>query len=489
MNFDFLKDLRGLGYIYENCTNAEKLANTMPVQSVFTSRKSAELLAKFIYMAAHNQMMEYMSFADILSDMTVRKFIDNRNILDAFHFIRKNGNRAVHGDEQSSVDDALAVLQDLHYVAGETARMLGLINEYPTFDNHIEGYADVIHIDEMDIEEKAREMFLEYVEKFNAQQEREKYIEFQSFDELSNYLVHGNVEMHEYVEFVYPPKQDELIEYLQEYCKMLFRLSVERAPQIAEEFEISDPVTLSIKIMIDDKIYDSSDIVMFTYALNDKLPIAEKFAIDFTVNGTLREYQEFEDENGEVHQGLRLETVCWTGAGMLHVLRSYMKRNDFVYKLAVFYPDCGEYFYHKISGGKDIDIFESATPDIVEKELSEKWYGPNLFLWVDFDDEKHIGLMDKLRDIVREMIPEEEVPYCEDAWIEEDPGYLCFDIGWECKSLKDVQAFLDALNKVLLPIKDDISVASSGIWEIPKEFAVATWEWTDEGFKIKGICY
>ena len=49
MNFDFLKDLRGLGYIYENCSNAEKLAINMPVQSVFTSRKSAELLAKFIY--------------------------------------------------------------------------------------------------------------------------------------------------------------------------------------------------------------------------------------------------------------------------------------------------------------------------------------------------------------------------------------------------------------------------------------------------------
>ena len=58
MNFDFLKDLRGLGYVYENCCNAEKLAVAMPVQSVFTSRKSAELLAKFLYMAAHNQEME-----------------------------------------------------------------------------------------------------------------------------------------------------------------------------------------------------------------------------------------------------------------------------------------------------------------------------------------------------------------------------------------------------------------------------------------------
>ena len=32
MNFDFLEGLRGLGYVYENCNNAEKLAMTMPVQ-------------------------------------------------------------------------------------------------------------------------------------------------------------------------------------------------------------------------------------------------------------------------------------------------------------------------------------------------------------------------------------------------------------------------------------------------------------------------
>ena len=55
MNFEFLKGLGGLQYVYKNCSNAEKLAISMPVQSVFTSRKSAELLAKFIYMAAHNQ--------------------------------------------------------------------------------------------------------------------------------------------------------------------------------------------------------------------------------------------------------------------------------------------------------------------------------------------------------------------------------------------------------------------------------------------------
>ena len=46
MNFEFLKGLCGLGCVYKNCSNAEKLAVTMPVQSMFTARKSAEQLAK-----------------------------------------------------------------------------------------------------------------------------------------------------------------------------------------------------------------------------------------------------------------------------------------------------------------------------------------------------------------------------------------------------------------------------------------------------------
>ena len=84
MNFEFLKDLRGLNYVYENCSNAEKLAMTMPVQSVFTARKSAELLAKFIFLAAHNEQMETMNFVDILGDPAVRDFIDDRKVMNAF---------------------------------------------------------------------------------------------------------------------------------------------------------------------------------------------------------------------------------------------------------------------------------------------------------------------------------------------------------------------------------------------------------------------
>ena len=175
MNFEFLKGLRGLQYVYENCSNAEKLVISMPVQSVFTSRKSAELLAKFIYMAAHNQAMQNMTFVDILSDPTVCKVVNSRKVMNAFHHIRKGGNRAVHGVEQESPEEAVSILHDLHYVAGETACILGLIDQYPRFDESIESHPEAHYVEEADIEEKARKMFLDYVEKYNAQEESENY--------------------------------------------------------------------------------------------------------------------------------------------------------------------------------------------------------------------------------------------------------------------------------------------------------------------------
>ena len=88
------------------------------------SRKSAELLARFIYLASHSQQMEELTFAEILRDVTVKRFVHNWDVMDAFHYIRKSGNKAVHGDDDELPEDAIDVLHDLHFVAGETACML-----------------------------------------------------------------------------------------------------------------------------------------------------------------------------------------------------------------------------------------------------------------------------------------------------------------------------------------------------------------------------
>lgn len=502
MNFDFLKNLRGLEYVYEICSNAEKLAMTMPMQSVFTSRKSAEIFAKFIYMAAHNQRMEDISFAEVLSDPTVRKFINSRDVLDAFHFIRKSGNKAAHADSRETVDDAVAVLQDLHYVAGETACLLGLIDDYPIFEEQIESFPEARYVDEEDINRRAREMFFSYVEEFNAQQERDKYIGIKDYDWFT-YSIQGNVEMHEYLEFKYMPKQKELIEYIQTYLGTMMRLSIERPLERAAELEIGYPVTFEAELSIDGVVYPSHKEEMFTNALIEELPKAKSIIIDCTCNGVLREFfndsgdksavlctlfNDAGDENSNVNFNMIRKDSVWTGAGMLDTLLGYKRRNAFTYKLAVFYPDSGECKYEKIINGREIDVLATATPDVLEKEFDGEWWSWNLTLWAEFDYKKHKDVLNRLRDIVRKRLPETELPFCEDVWKDDDCITLCSGIQWICKSLREVQEFLDELNKELLPIRDEVDAGGEGTWEIRKEFAVATWDWTDEGFKIIGTC-
>lgn len=488
MNFDFLKEVGELKYIYENCNNAERLAVTMPVQSVFTSRKSAELLAKFIYLAAHNQEMEGMTFSDILSDPAFRRFVDNRDMIDAFHYIRKTGNRAVHSDDEETTEDAIDVLHDLHFVAGETACMLGLIKDYPSFEENIERYPEGKFVDIDDIDQKAREMFLSYVEEFNAQQEKDAYIEQKDYDWFS-YSVQGNVEMHEYLEMGHKPRPD-LTEDIQNYLLTLVRLSVERSPEKAEEKELAYPVTLNAIITIGGISYSSKDPEHFAEAIIHELPGADGYMVDCYCNGVLREFfNDEQDENDNGRINMIRKDAAWTGVGLLDILEGYKRRCSFTYKLAIFYPDSGEFKYEKILNGKDIDVLALGTEEIINREFMEEWYSYNLDLWAEFDYDKHHDKLLELQEIVRTSIPASEIKYCVRGWEDGDLHILCNSIQWNCQKLSEVQAFLDRLNEVLLPIKDEIDAGGMGTWEIKPEFAVATWDWTEEGFKITGCCY
>ena len=496
MNFEFLKDLRGLSKIYQNCNDAEKLAISMPDKSIFASRKSAELLAKFIYMAAHNQRMEELSFKDILSDKTFCDFVHNRNVIDSFHYIRKIGNQAVHsGDSQPTSEDAIAVLQDLHFVSGEIACLLGLIKEYPDFEARIESDSNAKLYSEEDVEQKAIEMFLSYVEEYDAQKERMQYIEMKDYDQF-RYAIEGNVEMHEYLCFKYKPKHRELVEYIQSYLDLLTRLSVERSPDKAEEDELADPVTLDAKLIIGEKVYASGDIESFLRAIHEELPIADGFVIDCSCKGVLREFFNDEpDENGEGRINMIRKDAVWTGEGLYDKLEQFKRREKFEYKLFVFYPNSSEFKYEKILDGKDIDVLASGTEDIIDQTFSHEWWSEQLNLWAAFDISKYPDKLEQLYNIVRNSIPKDQVRYCEEVWEDEDedvynPTLLCHSIQFDCKSLREVQDFLDKLNVILLPIKDEIiDAGGDGTWEVREDFAVATWCWTDDGFKVKGLKY
>ena len=318
-----------------------------------------------------------------------------------------------------------------------------------------------------------------------------------------------NVEMHEYLEVKCKPSQYELIDYLQKYLSTLLRISIERSPEnlrllnetipeIADDpyDDEYDSVTLDATLTVGQKCFSSKDAESFRKALYEELPNAEGFVVNLTCKGPLCELfdDETDEEDNERTDMISIYDV-WTGAGMLDTLDEYKSKNAFTYKLSIFCPDSSAFLYAKILDGKDIDVLASGTEDIIDQTCSHDWWSEQLNLWAAFDISKYPDKVEQLHNIVRSSIPEDQVRYCEEVWEDEDedvcnPTLLCHDIQFDCKSLRTVQDFLDKINAVLLPIKDEIiDAGGDGTWEVREDFAVATWAWTDEGFKVKGLKY
>lgn len=483
MNFDFLKDLRGLGTIYENCNNAEKLAMTMPVQSVFTARKSAELLAKFIYLAAHNEQIGLLSFADILSDPVVREFIHNRHVMNAFHFIRKSGNRAVHGDEEESPEEAIDVLEDLHFVAGETACMLGLIESYPAFEEHVASFPEARYVDEKDIDRKAQEMFLAYVEKYNAQVERDHYYQNEIDNLLEEYssmgsgilLVPGYVDLNEVLEFKSKPVQESSLKPIQAYFGFLgIRALKKMRGELYRELEDMD-LTFTGKLTIyGENGYTTADLPEFVYGVMHDLPMADGFRIESTYYGpSVAPWFEANSKD-------RKKEFC-------DEIPEIGRSEKFTYMVHEFLHNHGEGRIAKYENGEWIDLKNQYTPAILDKEFGQNWWCWQLDLSVDFDFDKYPDILVALHNAVRRNIPQDQVPYCESTWEDGDIGILCSSISWEPAKLRTVQDFLDELNGILKPIMNECNGNCMGEWYIKEPpFAIATWDWTEEGFQITG---
>ena len=134
MNFDFLKPIDSLKQFYDICVNAEILALDFPIQSVITSRKAMEYIVKLLYSASIDEDIRGKKISALLDDKRFVNYMDDKSMMDAFHFIRVKGNIAAHQNVGINITDSINVLKSLQYVAGETAISLGFISEYPLFN-------------------------------------------------------------------------------------------------------------------------------------------------------------------------------------------------------------------------------------------------------------------------------------------------------------------------------------------------------------------
>ncbi len=503
MNFNFLKGLKGLDTVYKPCTDAEELVKSKPYLSLIAARKSAELLAKFVYMAAHASELQNLTFADILADYQVRNFINDRHVMDAFHYIRKTGNAAVHGDQEAKPEIALSVLQNLHYVAGETAMDLALITSYPDFDDNIEEHPDAVFDENIQITEKAMAMFMEYIEKH----ERDNQGRLVTFNYRNpahrDYMLHGRVDMHERIEFDHQPYYQSTLEYLQRYVQFMSDMAYERS-DIAD---LCTSGTFRIAITIDgEPAYVSGD-----NGLNDvlyhRLPSANRFTIDCNVHANLRSF--YENPDPEAATNAINEDDLWQGRGMADQLEAMKRKEKFIYKAVFRYPDDDSHTeFALIRHGKSYDVEDLCKVGISLKAENCAFYGDGMSMHAEFDYKAHPEIVQQLREAVRAYLPEDEMEYVEETWVdneeEGDFGYLLSGNCLPDKDLSKAQQFVDAINRILTPIADQCTIhMNHSIWSNreaadpaipqldhcfydPERFGVAAFVWEDQKLKLVG---
>lgn len=154
MNFTYLENKKDFSALLNYCKECECFVNSRVDVSITAARKAMEYMVKLLYGTHITPNIRGLTLFDMLSDYDFINYIGNRALLDSIHHIRRKGNQAVH-EGNMSLQDAMTVLEKLHYVTGEVCIRLGVIECYPAFNPDIkEKAADTVSItDEPEVDE------------------------------------------------------------------------------------------------------------------------------------------------------------------------------------------------------------------------------------------------------------------------------------------------------------------------------------------------
>ena len=142
MNFTYLESKKDMDKLRAFCEEAEEYALSNSNISITAARKAVEYIVKFLYASIVGWADRSMSLFDMLSDPTFSNYVSDTKVIGSIHVIRKMGNASVHEGNMSS-EDALLVLENLHFVVGEVCVLLGLMEDYPVFNK--KAYEDNYH--------------------------------------------------------------------------------------------------------------------------------------------------------------------------------------------------------------------------------------------------------------------------------------------------------------------------------------------------------
>lgn len=132
MNFDFLKAHQDLAALYRNCSDAEALVLQFPTNSATSVRKAMEFIVRMIYSACTGLKTDGMSIFEVTTSPVFENFVQDPVLMQTIHYIRRIGNIASH-DGTLTADEAVDLLEQLHFLVGEFCILLGLETDYPEF--------------------------------------------------------------------------------------------------------------------------------------------------------------------------------------------------------------------------------------------------------------------------------------------------------------------------------------------------------------------
>ena len=153
MNFAFLKKIPEFEKLRSTCEDAERFVTKEPNISSAAARRAIEYIVKLLYSTLVSPYIEYLSTYEMLIDPVLMRNIKNQELIDTIHYIRKCGNRAVH-DNNINNEEAMQVLEKLHYTVGEVCVFLGCIDSYPAFQKEFirKDAISTVPMSELDIE-------------------------------------------------------------------------------------------------------------------------------------------------------------------------------------------------------------------------------------------------------------------------------------------------------------------------------------------------
>ena len=132
MNFEYLKKHSDLNKLYSYCLDAEDLVFSKPSMSAISSRKAMEYIVKMLYSTAVGELYG-MTVFDLLDDYRFKEYVNDPILMNTIHYIRKMGNVAAH-ESNLTKQESLKVLEQLHFLVGEFCINMGIVDDYPNFE-------------------------------------------------------------------------------------------------------------------------------------------------------------------------------------------------------------------------------------------------------------------------------------------------------------------------------------------------------------------